>query len=182
MSRMQDPICQAKTVGDWGRVTTVGYPESSTSTAPTTITATLIPVSRDSPRNSVTLWQVEVGRECSSMSDIQYAYVDPNTRSLYFLTVTGEVDSEGRSTGPIGFVTYDDDGIQINKLVLDKPITPLDFINRRTLATNTASDGSQLVDGMPLGNANNGLTVQFTYALTQKGGKRKTRRSKKSKK
>ena len=176
-------VCNAKPRGDFGRITRIGYPGNPDSNSfPTKITATLIPALEGSSSHSsdrVTVWCLAVGRECGNGP--QFAYVDPDTRSLMFLTLVATVDDNFNQVGNMGFITYNDDGIQINKTLLSRPLNFSDFLDPRALAVDRASDGSEVVDGIPLGNPNCGKVNQLYDSVIKEGGKRKTKRSKKSK-
>jgi len=176
---MSSAVCQSKPFGDFGKVQSITYQGDRNSyTNPLKLTAQLFSGS-DVPRgDDVTLWIVQVTREC--FIGTQFAYVDPETKSLMFVFTGVNADVNGNPVGNVGLGTFNDDGIQINKLLLSEQLTIMDFQDIRRFIAPTASDGSEIRNGISFGNGNNGLVYQ-KYEIAKEGGKRKTKRSKKSK-
>jgi hypothetical protein len=187
-------ICRPKRErGDYGKILWVANPENTDyNTFPTSLTVRLVPaVGEASETRDVTVWHLSAGRECGQVSP-QFGYVDPDTRTLWFLTLYISVDGIDKNGKPVGnvsygFITYDNDGNQVNKaqLMREQPLNIMDILSARSLEVDRASDGSQLVANMPLGNENYSPFSEYSnqsLAPKREGGKRKTRRSKKSKK
>ena len=122
------PECNAKPRGDFGKVVSIDYQDTLRGyTAPSKLTARLIRGSDDPrPSGAVTIWFINVRRECMGNSNTQFGYVDPVTRSLMFLTLAVNADANGNPVGNLGLATYNDNGIQINKLSLSEPLNLLE--------------------------------------------------------
>ena len=178
----KNAICRAKPRGDYGKIEYVGYPENGSNTFPTKFTVQIKSAIDGSLHRGITLWAISVVRECGPMP--QYGYVDPDTGALWFLTFLARLDVNGNIVPRgSGFVTYNDDGAQTNKVAVEGAEWNITYImDPSGIRQPTASDGSQIVVGMSLGNPNWGQMISYSDEVKQDGGRRKTRRSKKSKK
>ena len=170
--------CSAKPRGNFGKVLSVSYDAYS---YPTTYSVSVV---GDGPRKeNVTLWVVSVQRECGQGG--QFAYIDPDTNTLWFVTAAVPIDANGNMTGDIGLKTLDDNGAQINKVVVMSGKMGLeDIMDPNKIRTDRAADGTMLTSNITIGNANNGAINEMGVAVggKYKGGKRKSRKSRKSKK
>lgn len=111
-------------------------------------------------------------------------YIDPDDNKVYFLTAVVMGDMSKGTFSSIGFITYDDNNEQINKAPMTPQITQVDLFNLFSLPYDDAIKIYGLTEPVfnldtPIANVN-AKSGEFTDT-SQRGGKRKTRRSKKHK-
>lgn len=146
---------------------------------PTTLTALLSGAKNSSGDNRVTVYLIGVGPNGTT-----FGYIDRSTNKMYMFTLIFEMTSTG--PGTIGLITYNSMGEQINKANIDGG-TPLTYQGALEMIMDStknfaqeAADGTRLDDSMVL--ANPGVRKYETYDNRPAfGGRRRSRRSKKSK-
>lgn len=163
-----------------------------TKSYPTSFTCHVVgAITSELDRDHVTIWKLHLLRENNEVSN-QFGYVERSTNKINICTMVGQV-LENNPCMPVnlGFITYDNSDInnlkQINKCMTNMSINDLSmfFIDSSAFKQDRASDGSEITDSTEIENPD----VPFLFAYVnetgpapQRGGKRKTKKSKKSKK
>ena len=156
----------------------IAYVLDPSRSRPTTLTALLSGAKNSSGDNRVTVYLINVGPATT------FGYIDRSTNKMYMFTLIFEMTSTG--PGTIGLITYNSMGEQINKANIDGG-TPLTYQGALEMIMDStknfaqeAADGTRLDDSMVL--ANPGVRTHETYDNRPAfGGRRRSRRSKKSK-
>ena len=111
-------------------------------------------------------------------------YIDPDDNQVYFLTGMIMADMSKGTISSIGFITYDNNNEQINKAGMAPEFTAIDLLKMSSLSYDKFVEEYGLSEPVfnldtPIANGN-ARGSEFTDT-SQRGGKRKTRRSKKHK-
>jgi hypothetical protein len=111
-------------------------------------------------------------------------YIDPDDNQVYFLTAMITGDTSKGTISSIGFITYDINNEQINKASMAPEFTPIDFLKMASFTYDKFVEEYGLTEPVfnldtPIANVN-AIGAEFTDT-SQRGGKRKTRRTKKHK-